>query len=1120
MLFVDLENFTSLSESLDPEELRTIQSRYFELARSVVAAYGGTIEKFIGDAVMAVWGAPVAHEDDAERAVRAALQLVRDVPRIVDAAAGASLGARAAVTTGQAAVTLGAINHGMVAGDLVNTAARLQLRAPVNGVIVDDATRQLAPAAGTFERMRPMRLKGRRSSIRAYRVTRGPARNDARAGGHAGPFVGRDREMRELVDVFDAVVRDRRIRLVSIIGIAGIGKSRLAWELARHVNGLDGDVAWHAGRAPAYGNDTAFAAVEQMIRRRVRLTDDTPPAVARRQLASALREVVPDAEERRWIEPRLAVLLERQGVAAFERDELFAAWRRFFERVSDRWPTVLLFEDLQWADPGLIAFVEHLATWARDHPILVMTSARPELLDSVPAWGTARRSFTAIHLDRLPDAAMLELLRGHAPDLEGQHQILDHAGGVPLYAVEVARMLQRGEAPIDGDRRRGSRTAAADRRPGLTRVPDSLHGLIAARIDALDAAERRLLMAASVLGRRFTFDALAAIIGIEPSALRAQVETLLRREFLAFDEELRSPGRGQLHFVQELVREVAYQTLSRAARRALHVKAARFLDGLADDDSLAESRATHLLEAHRLAPEHPDAPRLARRAIGALRQAAHDATRLHVPERAYAHLEVALRLARTSEERTLLLTEVAAAAAAADRLESAERHLRALVAEHDAASRPREAAQARARLAGVLLTGQQNATALAELESAVRAIGDPIADEAGVELAAQLARARVLVGDDEAGLSWAQQALEAAERLGLSAAYVDVLITHGTARFNLGDQSGGLDDLRRAIEAAQAANSLSVELRARNNLAWLSVADDPRLTFETAQEAVSLATAMGVGDMAAQLASVACAVAIDTGDWDWSLGTAADLEQRGIADAHRIDLAASSAVISALRGDASATAGLDRLHMLGADTDAQLLASVDHARAWSAFVGGDFPGAHRLAERAAGRSLGIEQHHHRALSARSALWAGDAEAGTDAVAALRALPVAGRAVAAATLTLEAGLLALGGDPDARDRYRQAAEQWRALELPPHLVLCLVDQHRLMPGADEPVEALGLIERLGAEGLLRLVIGGTALTRRGASGRPARSRRPSARTERRSDETHRQRPAPDPGPPRG
>jgi class 3 adenylate cyclase/tetratricopeptide (TPR) repeat protein len=1124
VLFVDLENFSALAESLDAEEVRTIQSRYFEVARSIVATYGGTIEKFIGDAVMAVWGAPVAHEDDAERAVRAAVALVQAVARLGGAAAGTSLAARAAVTTGEGVVTLGATGQGMVAGDLVNVAARLQARAPVGGVLVDATTRERAPDAVQYESAGSLTLKGRTGRLAAFRATEAESSRPGRYRGvHSGPFVGRDRELRELMDLFGAVARDRRSRLVSVTGIAGIGKSRLSWEFAEWLESLPDPVAWHAGRAPAYGEGIAFAAVAEMVRRRIRLSEGAPPELARRQLASALEELVRDDAERRWMEPRLAVLLGRDAVASFDRDELFAAWRRFFERVSDLSPVVLMFEDLQWADPSLLDFVEHLATWTRAHPILIVALARPELLDRRAGWGSGLGSFTALHLERLGDDAMRELLSGLAPNLPNSlvRQILARAGGVPLYAVEVVRILSDDPGRPDGaERRRTAREPAAA--VSSIEVPDSLHGLIAARIDALPLQERRLLLAAAVLGHRFRPEALITVAGADPGVTRQRIDGLARRELLAVDEELGSPGHGDLGFVQDLVREVAYSTLARSERRSLHLAAARYLEALKDDD-VAEPLAGHLLEAHRLAPEHPDAVRLARRAVAAMRRAARDATRLHVPERALGLLEEALRLCDSPEQRAVLLGEAADASRAAARLDLAEQHLRELVALRRDLGERRETAHARARLASVLLSAQRNEPAIAELESAMRAVRDIGADASSVELAAQLARAKLLIGENRVGLEWAERALAAAERLQLVNVATDVLVTRGTARFRVGEEDEGLADLRAAIAQAQETGALNTELRARNNLAWLEVADDPRATMETARQGFELASAMGLGDIAVQLADVACTTAIDTGDWDWAMATMGEIENRGISDAYRIDVNSTMAIILALRGDPGATAVLDAFEPLPADTDSQVVAATRYARAWVSVASGAFDEARRLAAEAFDGSLGAERAYQLALAARASLWLGDRDAAAASLGQLEALKQRGRATAATSLTLRAGIAAVDLDPNAHDLFRHAREAWRELDLPLQLGLCMLDEHRLSGAqASEAAELSGLLRSLGADGLLQWV--GDADVRRvsprPAPPPPARSRRPTANTASRSDGGRRRRRAKDPPVPPG
>ncbi len=1111
VLFVDLENFTGLAESLDPEEVRNIQSRYFEIARSVIARYGGTIEKFIGDAVMAIWGAPIAHEDDPDRAVAAALAVVDAVGRLGGAASGRNLSARAAVTTGEAAVSTGASNQGMVAGDLVNVAARLQGRAPTGGVLVDAPTRELAQGAATFKRVGALTLKGRTAKLRAFRATPGrPGGGSRRGSTHSGPFVGRTRELRELRELFAGVARERHSRLVSVTGIAGIGKSRLAWELRERLEAAPEEVAWHAGRAPAYGDDITFAAVAEMVRRRVRVSEDVPALLAGRQLRSALEEIVRDEAERKWMEPRLGVLLDGDLDAAFDRDELFAAWRRFFERVSERTPAVLVFEDLQWADESLLDFIEHLAAWTGDHPILILGLARPELLDRRPSWGAAMGSFTAMHLDRLPDSKMRELLSAPGRDVSGPlvEEILERAGGVPLYAVEVARIL----GDRDATQPRGGAT-------GLT-IPDSLHSLIAARIDALPRRERNVLLAAGLLGRRFTADAMAALVPIDATALRALLESLVRRELLSVDDEIGSPGSGVFEFVQDLVREVAYRTLARGERRRLHLAAARHFESR-DEDDLADSLAYHLVEAHRLAPTHADAPRVARRAVAALRRAARGAVRLHLAQRALTQLNRALELNQLPEQRLILLDEAAAAARAAGDLEAAERHLRELLGLLPASDVPDRVARARAQLASVLLTSQRSDSALRELEDAVGAIDDLGADAAAVELAAQLARARMLTGDHEASIAWAERAMDAATRLGLETIGADLLITRGTARFRMGHEADGLADLDAAVTAAARSGALAVELRGRNNLAWLSVAEDPRTTFRTAREGYDLARAMGVGELVGQLADVACAAAIDTGDWGWALETAAALDTGTLSSEFRFDLGATVATIHALQGDAHPLDAIEALPPSERTLDREVSAGILHARAWAAFAAGSFEDAHDLAVEAADGAGGAERAQRWILATRAALWQRDADRAAAALRALKKISASGRTIRAASATLAAGLLAVRNRVGAVRAFDRAIAEWRELDLPLHLGLALLDAGRLLDdGTRDMDEARAILTDMGAQGLWAAAQTPAGVSPKAGRGRAARPNPPRARTAARTGGDRHRRSATDRVPPAG
>ncbi len=368
VLFADLVGFTSAAESVDPEIVQALQRRYFAQARAVIERYGGTVEKFIGDAVMAVWGTPVAREDDPERAVRAALDLVEAVVRIDHAGWARPLEARAAVMTGEAATTIGASGQGMVSGDLVNSAARLQAAAEPGCVLVDDATRGSTEASISFESAGDQALRGKHDVVAAWRAL-GVLSGRAGAGRSVGlepPFVGRAGELHLLKELVQATGRESKARLVSIMGVAGIGKSRLAWELDKHIDGIAEDVYWHHGRSPAYGEGVAFWALGEMVRQRAGIAETDSPDVARQRLATSLDDYLPD----RYGAPAGSVrgwpgCSGSTNAPTTERSDLFAAWRTFFERVADRGTTVMVFEDIQWADQGLLDFIGSLVEWSR-----------------------------------------------------------------------------------------------------------------------------------------------------------------------------------------------------------------------------------------------------------------------------------------------------------------------------------------------------------------------------------------------------------------------------------------------------------------------------------------------------------------------------------------------------------------------------------------------------------------------------------------------------------------------------------------------------------------------------------------------------------------------------------
>jgi class 3 adenylate cyclase len=484
VLFTDLVGFTTLAESRDAEDVRALLSRYFDDARAIVERYGGTVEKFIGDAVMAVWGSPVAREDDAERAVRAGLDLVSAVAALGTDEGIPGLAARAGVATGEAAVDRAAEHEGMVVGDLVNTASRVQSVADPGAVYVTDATKRTTDAAVAYDPVGLHDLKGKAEPLELYRAVRVIAgrRGSLRPGGLEPPFVGRDREMRLLKDLFHATADEGVAHLVSVLGIGGIGKTRLSWEFEKYIDGLLRDVYWHRGRCIPYGDGVAYWALGEMVRGRIGGTEDDPPAATQEKLREWLERWSADDDERPWLEAQLGQLLGLGDREAPARDELFSAWRRFFELLSERGPVVLVFEDLQWADAGLLEFIDDLLMRGRDRPLYVLALARPEAAERGPGRASARAGGTSIVLSPLRPEDMDELLAGMLPGLPGDvlERIRERAEGVPLYAVETVRMLLDRQLIRRND---GRVELAEELSAGDLAVPETLQALIGARFD-------------------------------------------------------------------------------------------------------------------------------------------------------------------------------------------------------------------------------------------------------------------------------------------------------------------------------------------------------------------------------------------------------------------------------------------------------------------------------------------------------------------------------------------------------------------------------------------------------------------------------------------------------------
>ncbi len=1091
VLFADLVGFTTISESRDAEDVRELLNGYFETCREIVDRYGGVVEKFIGDAVMAVWGTPVAREDDAERAVRAALDLVDAAARLRQQTEVPDLALRAGVVTGEAAVTLGATGMGMVAGDMVNTASRLQSLALPGTVLVGEATFRAASEAIAFEPAGEHLLKGKAVPVPAFRALRVVAKRGGvgRSEQLEPPFVGRETELRLIKDFFHATARDRGVRLVSVMGQAGIGKSRLAWEFHKYLDGLTELVYWHQGRSPSYGDGVSFWALGEMVRMRLGIGEGDDEETTRARLAETLHQFVPDPSERQELEGPLLQLLGFGDAHGRERSELFSAWRTFFERMAEVNTVVMVFEDLQWADEGLLDFIDELLAWSRGRSIYVITLTRPELLDRRPTWGAGQRAFTSLGLEPLADDEMGELLAGLVPGLPDAalRAIVARAEGIPLYAVETVRMLLNdNRIEPDGDTFRpvGDLTELA--------VPESLHALIAARIDALQPHERTLIQHASVLGLSFTVAALTAVTS-QPDQVEPILRHLVQREVLTMDDDPRSPERGQYRFVQGLLREVAYGTLARNDRRARHLAAARYFEGLGDDE-LAGMLAQHYLDAYRAQPAGEEGAAVATQARIALRAAAQRATDLGSPRQAHRYLKDALEAVRDPAEELEIRQAAGWAAANAGLIEAGDVHLQRAIELATAIGDAGARRKAIAERAGLLMEGHQEQGRQLLVEALAEPGLEP-SDPGFIELAERLALSEMRMGNDAEAVAIADRALPAMEAAGADELAVQALITRGAALANLGRATEATVTLTGAKALAERRGMLGSSLRAAINLGYALEPDDPVLGFQVSREGYERGARYGMTFAVRYLLGNACDSAFQVGEWDWVQHEVQQQLSQDLEARERLWYDSFDLVIRAHRGESVTTEG-DRLASFASGfDDVQYQLFPFWVLLHAALLDGRFADVIQLADKAL--SLGYQAAEAATFGARAAIWGGDAVTARRMLDAYRvARP--GRRTDAMRATMDAGIAIVEGrTADARRGYADAQARWQDLGLATWLALCQLDA--VETGALEPPErrraaeeARVFFERVGAPRLIERLDG--ALARVPAATPPPNARR--------------------------
>ncbi len=841
VLFADLVGFTARSERLDPEDVDALLGPYHERLRYELERWGGTVEKFIGDAVVAFFGAPVAGEDDPERAVRAALA-IRDW--ITEEG---KLQVRIAVNTGEALVRLSArpeSGEGMATGDVVNTASRLQSAAPTNGILAGEATYRATSERIEYRRHDAVDAKGKEEPVPVWEVVQAKARFGVDLAPETQtPLVGREREVAQVVDALARVREQRSSELLTLVGVPGIGKSRCVGELFQSIERGGVLTYWRQGRSLPYGQGVSYWALAEMVKAQAGILETDTEEEADAKLQRTV-EHVDDAE---WVVSHLRPLVGQAAAAPSSQEEAFAAWSRLWETLAEQHPLVLVFEDIQWADDGLLDFIDYVADWVRDVPILILCTARLELLERRPAWGGGKVNAATVQLAPLSDEQTARLISELGGGVDPQ--LLERCGGNPLYAEQFARMLAERES--DGG------------------LPETVQGIIAARLDALAQDEKALLQDAAVVGKVFWLGALAAT--------EQQLHVLRQKEFVARARRSSVEGETEYAFKHALVRDVAYGQIPRAERAQKHLRTAEWIESLGRLDDHAEMLAHHYVNAlglARAAGQETDG--LGERTVRALREAGERALALNALKQAESYYRQALALDPEDGRLCLRYGRVLYLQDRRGEAELTEARTRLLATEDREA-----AAEAALMLADIAWSEGRRGDMETHLEDARSLVADRPASPAQAAVLSEAGRYAMLAGRVDTAIELGSQALTMAEQLGLDELRLRVLNTVGTARGDRGD-AGGLDDLEELIRSATRLNAIQELLRGWNNLTALhALHSGPGPVREGEAETVRLARHYGQASYVRFIETgAAIANRYHWGEWDDALAYA----EKGIAD--------------------------------------------------------------------------------------------------------------------------------------------------------------------------------------------------------------------------------------------
>jgi class 3 adenylate cyclase/tetratricopeptide (TPR) repeat protein len=1064
-LFCDLVGFTAASDGADPEDMQARLAAYFPAARAEIERYGGVVEKFIGDAVVGVFGVPAVHEDDAERAVRAALAIVGAIERTNERRPSLRLAVRVGVNSGEAVVSLHArpeTGAGFITGDAINAAARLQGTAPEGGVVVGAATYRLTRDRFRWARMDPVAVKGKAEPLERWIPVEAVAGVRRAGRGAWAPFVGRQEELAAIARAANEALGGEGARLLTIAGEPGVGKSRLIAEIGAAIPGLAGRL-W-SGRCLPYGEGVTFWAVGELVRAICGIEESDVPEGTEARVLSVLDALVADPSDRRWLAGRLIPLVggEPNVEDAVRGRESRTAWLRFLWTVAANRPAAVVFDDLHWADEPLLAFVRTLASDAPpESALLVICAGRPDLYERAPTWGREDPldvTVTLGPLDGEQTGALVSHLLGDvavAPDL--LTTLAERSGGNPLYAEQIAGMLL--------DR------AAATGRPGVTAslagvaaagIPETLHALISARLDTLPDQWKGIVQDASVVGRMFWSGAVASMGAREPAEVELALQALIRKDLIRAPGNHGEADRGEHAFAHGLVRDVAYGEIPRHVRARKHEAVARWIEQRVDErPGAVEFAAHHFAVAFELARAAGDADLEASTrgpAIRWLLRAGDRSMGLDVAQARASYLR-ALALAPGDHPMRgrILMALGRARSRGGD-------HAGAVGAYEEAVELLRRQNDrqllggALRRLAAVHRERGETAVARTLLADALAVLQDEPPGEELCWACYLVAFDRYASGSQEEALEWANQALRVAADRSLPEAGFVALQVRGIIRCEL-DDLGGLDDLRTALANAEREGFDHRIPLAHENLA------EARWFAESAAaglESYKAGAAFGVrrGISVSYLEAVALRPLFDLGRWDEVVERAdawiGALAQGGAAYWRPV-VVAYRAMVDLWRARATDGVRLNAALAEARETgDAQVLVPALAAAALAAASTGRFDGVTALVEEF------DDLTRDRFQSQRSVLLA-------DLV---RACVAAGRLDAAERLTADAptGFARLRNEltsaraaiaearrdlGEAARLYRQAASGWNAYQHVLEEAIALAGEARCLSGDGAP-----------------------------------------------------------------